>query len=167
MKSFKGDFVTALLSLIQQSRFSAVLLLSGVDLSDRPEAHMHTPTFHLVPTTPDIPNPRPQVLQELVTHIPPFITTTHDTSATDMLVIPGSGLTRRIVTSLPTSFPPTGVILEYVLEGDNRADAKTLASAVARCVQKEFGVTGNERWREPLSWREGLFGSAHDQALFG
>lgn len=78
------------------------------------------------------------VLQELVTHVPPFITT-----ASELPVIPGSGLTRRLVTSLPKDFPATGVILEYVLEGDNRLDAKILASTAARCLQKELGISGS------------------------
>lgn len=80
------------------------------------------------------------------------------------------------------------MILEYVLEGDNRTDALLLASAVAKCLQKDLGITGDgksmtdtsfiivslniylsalEPWKEPASWKQGLFGSAHDNSLFG
>lgn len=79
--------------------------------------------------------------------IPPFLTrdpTPNQTLLDTIPLIPGSGLTRRIVTSLPASpsFPPVGVILEYVLEGDNRADAQMLATAVAKVLQKELKVSG-------------------------
>jgi len=166
IKAQKENFVTSILAFIEQSRFSAVLLLTGVDLSDRPEHHMEATTYHLTPTTPKV-SLHPQWMQQLDRHIPPFLTTTHHTSLSELPIIPGSGLTRRIISSLPESFPPTAVVLEYVLEGDNRDDAKLLASAVAKALQQELGVTGSEPWKEPTSWRFGLFGSEHDQTLFG
>lgn len=97
------------------------------------------PTFHLIPATSKSISPQPSVLEALVTHFPPFITTTSE----ELPPIPGSGLTARLVSNLPSTFPPTGVILEYVLEGDNRTDALLLASAVAKCLQKDLGITGD------------------------
>ncbi|KAG8896192.1 hypothetical protein FRB99_009025 [Tulasnella sp. 403] len=139
----KEEFVSSVIELIGRLELGTLLLLTGVDLSDRPEAHMGMPTFHLIPTQTKAQD-LPPALTQLVEHVPPFITTTHPAWGSEIPIIPGSGLTRRIITSLPSggTFPPTGVILEYTLEGDNRADARMLASAAAKCVQKELGVSG-------------------------
>lgn len=102
------------------------------------------PTYHIIPyllSTQEVKlHP---AIHELASRFPPFITTEHQIPGTNLPVIPGSGLTRRFVSSLPSEFPCTGVILEYVLEGDNRADAALLASALARSLSKELGITGN------------------------
>lgn len=39
-KALKTDFVSGLQSLVLKNEISAVFILSGMDLSDRPEAHM-------------------------------------------------------------------------------------------------------------------------------
>lgn len=79
--------------------------------------------------------------------------------------IPGGGLTRRILNSLPDGWNvPTACLLQFVFEGDNQADANILASAVAKVI----GVDGScLPWKQPSSWREGLFGAPHDQSLYG
>lgn len=168
MKTFKGDFVKGLKSLVLGNEISALFILSGMDLSDRPDAHMNSPTYHLIPAllTNHEGKLHPAV-HELAIHFPPLITTTNQTPGTELPVIPGSGVTRKLVSSLSPEFPCMGVILEYVLEGDNRADAALLASALSRSLHKELGMTENERWKEPPSWQQGLFGTAHDQSLFG
>jgi proteasome assembly chaperone 2 len=79
--------------------------------------------------------------------------------------IPGGGLTRRILNSLPDGWSvPTACLLQFVFEGDNQADANILASVVAKVI----GVDGSGiPWKQPSSWREGLFGAPHDQSLYG
>ncbi|KAG8995012.1 hypothetical protein FRB90_000288 [Tulasnella sp. 427] len=129
---------------------------------------MDSPTYQLLPSLSSNQGPYlHRSIRELAAHFPPLLTTAHKTSESGLPVIPGSGVTRRLVSSLPPEFPSTGVILEYVLEGDNRADAAILASALARSLQKELGISGEEPWIEPPSWQEGLFGAALDQSLFG
>lgn len=77
--------------------------------------------------------------------------------------IPGGGLTRRMLSSIPAGWNiPTAGLLQFVLEGDNRADAGLLASIVAKVVGKDI-----TQWRQPGSWRDGLFGTPHDQTLYG
>jgi proteasome assembly chaperone 2 len=99
--------------------------------------------------------------------------------------IPGGGLTRRFLSSLEgrlkewyffflTLFQitrikifyirsiPTATLLQFVVEGDNRADANLFAVAVA----KVLGVDIHE-WKQPSSWTQGLFGTVHDQSLYG
>ncbi|KAG8979635.1 hypothetical protein FRB93_010008 [Tulasnella sp. JGI-2019a] len=163
MKSHKAEFISSLLSFIESSQISLVIILSGMDLSNRPDAHMQATTYHFIPERAGIP--LPSILEELKTHVPSLAPST--ITAGEIPGLPGSGLTRQILSSLPAFFPPTGLILEYALEGDNRDDARILAGAVARCLQKELGITGQEGWREPSSWKEGLFGTTHDQTLFG
>jgi proteasome assembly chaperone 2 len=77
--------------------------------------------------------------------------------------IPGGGLTRRILSNLPASWSiPTGALLQFVLEGDNRSDASLMAAVVGKILCLEV-----QQWKQPLSWRQGLFGTPHDQTLYG
>lgn len=60
---------------------------------------------------------------------------------------------------------PIAAIVQYVLEGDNRGDAHLLATIVG----KVLGVDdcAKDGWKEPQSWRQGLFGTGHDNTLYG
>jgi proteasome assembly chaperone 2 len=96
----------------------------------------------------------------------------------DVPFIPGGGLTRRLLSALSSPFPtdsdsnadtparvPTAALLHFVLEGDNRADAGVLATAVAHAV----GIVDQlppGGWRAPASWRAGLFGGAVEGVLY-
>jgi len=59
--------------------------------------------------------------------------------------------------------PPAATIVQYVLEGDNREDAAVMANITARAL----GIADQFDWKEPSSWKQGLFGAPHDQTLFG
>lgn len=79
--------------------------------------------------------------------------------------IPGGGLTRRIISSLPPSWPiPTVSLLQFVLEGDNKADAQMFASVIAQVGGFNSLI---KQWKQPGSWNPGLFGTPHDQTLYG
>jgi proteasome assembly chaperone 2 len=79
--------------------------------------------------------------------------------------IPGGGLTRRVLSSLAEGWPiPTAAILQFVLEGDNRADAQLLAAVVAKVLELDSTII---EWKHPSSWRQGLFGTPHEQTLYG
>lgn len=81
-----------------------------------------------------------------------------------MPFIPGGSLTRRILQTLSKSQSsvPTAAILQFVLEGDNRADAALLASVVVAVLGLSIGG-----FKEPPSWKQGLFGAPPDQTLYG
>lgn len=84
--------------------------------------------------------------------------------------IPGGGLTRRILSSLPQEWStPTLSLLQFTCEGDNRADAQLLASVVSKLfdVPPTENGASNIRWKQPKSWDSGLFGTPHDQTLYG
>jgi proteasome assembly chaperone 2 len=67
--------------------------------------------------------------------------------------------------SLGESWPiPTAALLQFVLEGDNRADANLLAVVVAKVLNIEGSI---KVWKQPGSWSRGLFGSPPDQTLYG
>ncbi|KAF9506188.1 hypothetical protein BS47DRAFT_1353020 [Hydnum rufescens UP504] len=158
IKSRKRECVDALFKFITNSGFSAVLILSGLDLSNRVDAHMYTPAYHLIPTQISPASIASSPLSLITSTIPPF-----STSSTTEPVLPSSGITPLILKSLPsTQFPPTALILQYVLEGDNREDASLLATIVARVIGSQPFA-----WKEPESWMQGLFGTPHDQTLFG
>lgn len=70
---------------------------------------------------------------------------------------------RRLLESVPAGWAiPTASILQFVLEGDNRADAGYLAAVVAKVIGVDVA-----QWRQPGSWTDGLFGTPHDQSLYG
>lgn len=47
---------------------------------------------------------------------------------------------------------PVGVVLSFVIEGDNREDAKEVASVVDRVLDLGQTRDGAGGWREPESW---------------
>jgi len=86
-------------------------------------------------------------------------------NASPIPFIPGGGLTRRILESIPEHWSiPTAAILQFVMEGDNRADAHSLATVIAQVLHLDPQF---QEWQQPYSWQEGLFGAPHDQTLYG
>jgi len=167
LKSRKQEFIGTLLDFIKVSKFSAALFLSGVDLSNRTDAQMLTPTYQLRPTNG--PSLVSSALESLTSLLIPTYTSPvqqqpqRGAESPIISFIPGGGLTRRILSSFPPGWKtPTASLLQFVLEGDNRVDARLLASVVVKVVNK--GIT---QWRQPGSWRDGLFGTPHDQTLYG
>jgi len=49
LRSRKAEFIDSLLTFITESEFAAVLFLSGIDLSNRTDAQMPTPDYHIIP----------------------------------------------------------------------------------------------------------------------
>jgi len=89
---------------------------------------------------------------------------TSSLTASRVPLIPSSGITRRLVTSLlsPSSSDNIdfAVALMFVAEGDNRYDAHVFA----RCIDRILGLqTVEEKWREPISWKVGLYGQDLDR----
>ncbi|KAG6866737.1 hypothetical protein C0991_011396 [Blastosporella zonata] len=167
LKSRKEDFVSALLEFIQSSGVASVLFLSGVELSNRTDAQMITPTYQLQPQNgPLLSGTALNALTSLPVpaYTSPVLQSPHEPAQDDGVpFIPGGGLTRRILMSLPKAWPiPTATLLQFVLEGDNRADARLFAAVVAKVVGHDVF-----NWKQPNSWNVGLFGTPHDQTLYG
>lgn len=79
--------------------------------------------------------------------------------------IPGGGLTRRLLSSIPAGWSiPTASLLQFVVEGDNRADANLLAAVAVKVLALDGLI---KEWKQPTSWKQGLFGTVHDQSLYG
>lgn len=79
--------------------------------------------------------------------------------------IPGGGLTRRILSLISSTSKwdiPVASLVHFAMEGDNRADADLFAAVVA----KVLGLDVSE-WKQPSSWQVGLFGTPHEQSLYG
>ena len=69
------------------------------------------------------------------------------------------------------------------MEGDNRDDAALVASAIAKILSTDNKIKGDQfslvsphhehlinfasEWKQPESWRQGLFGTLEDNTLFG
>lgn len=84
---------------------------------------------------------------------------------TSIPFIPAGGLTRRILSSLPPQWTvPTGSLLQFVTEGDNRSDASLMAAVVAKVLSLDSII---KEWKQPFSWQQGLFGTPQDQTLYG
>ncbi|CAK5281792.1 unnamed protein product [Mycena citricolor] len=166
LKSQKAEFVSAFSDFIRTSGIAATLVLSGVDLSNRTDSQMITPTYQLsrpdVSTTPlarlaSLPLPK---YTSPVPHRP------MDENQAQIPFIPGGSLTRRILDRFwdDQSLPTAAAILQFALEGDNRADSAMLASAVVATL--DLKVAG---FVEPASWKQGLFGAPPipDETLYG
>jgi hypothetical protein len=78
--------------------------------------------------------------------------------ASHLIVFPA-----KVVNTSPCS------LLQFAFEGDNRADAQILASVVSKLFGGPSGLTGVSKveWKQPESWNGGLFGTPHDQTLYG
>ncbi|KAF8628876.1 hypothetical protein AX15_003663 [Amanita polypyramis BW_CC] len=168
LKSHKQQFVNELLNYVKGAGVSAVLFLSGVDVSNRTDSQMLTPTYQIQPPSPPLSTSPLRKLNSLPI---PYYTcpvsqhpqTSDD--ATHIPFIPGGGLTRRLMSSLPETWPiPTAALLQFVLEGDNREDAQLLAMAAAKVLDFDSAVP---EWKHPSSWNQGLFGTPHEQTLYG
>ncbi|KAJ7647118.1 PAC2 family-domain-containing protein [Roridomyces roridus] len=170
LKSQKHEFISALLEFIETSGVAAVLFLSGVDLSNRTDSQMITPTYHIHPpnatslATSPLARLSELPIPEYSSPVPQYPLHSSEQPEPDVPFIPGGSLTRRILQTLGGSknSVPTAAILQFVLEGDNRADAALLASAVVAVLG--LNVTG---FKEPRSWKQGLFGAPPDQTLYG
>ncbi|KAL5485033.1 hypothetical protein ACEPAI_7675 [Sanghuangporus weigelae] len=168
LKSRKEAFSASLCEFIQANEIGAVLYLTGVDVTNRSDAQMMSPIYAL--TAPDSPSLNSSPLS-LVSQLPiykfePSETTETPARLTSSAIpfVPGGGLTRRLLAlSTQSSKPiPTAAILQFVLEGDNRGDAEFFASIVARILKLDV-----KQWKQPPSWKVGLFGTPHDQTLYG
>ena len=129
------------------------------------QIYLSTPTYQiLLPNSP----PLTTTVLHALTEFPPYTfallsSSQNGVKDTAIPFIPGGGLTRRILSSIPSRWPiPTASLLQFVLEGDNRTDAGLFATAVAKVV----GLHLPENWTQPNSW-QGLFGAPHDQTLYG
>ncbi|TFY79887.1 hypothetical protein EWM64_g4120 [Hericium alpestre] len=165
----KEEFIASLLQFIQEYQISSVLFLSGVDSSNRTDLQMQVPTYLIrPPNSPPYDNTRLSGLSSLP--IPEFTSPIIQHPSRISLAnegpvpfIPGGGLTRRMLSSIPPSWSvPTASILQFVLEGDNRQDAALMAAIVAKVLSMEI-----DEWKQPSSWKDGLFGTPHDQTLYG
>ncbi|EIN11912.1 hypothetical protein PUNSTDRAFT_99231 [Punctularia strigosozonata HHB-11173 SS5] len=188
LKSRKQNFVDSILEFIRSSNFRAVLFMCGVDMSNRTDAQMMTPIFHIQPTnTPALEGSPLSTIKAL--QIPAYTTpstTSHSSketqapsasSADDVPFMPGGGLSRRILSSIskastsdtPAWSTPVAALVQFVLEGDNRFDAGLMATAATRVLggAAEEIVKAQGGFKEPTSWRQGLFGTPHDQTLYG
>ncbi|KLO19520.1 hypothetical protein SCHPADRAFT_918582 [Schizopora paradoxa] len=172
MKEQKQEFVDLLMTFVRDYKIGALLLLAGVDLSNRSDAQMSSSTYKInLKRSPNLESTPLSKVSSLPTYsfAPAQHSPTKETSSTDAPFIPGGGLTRRILSTLSSTdstitHVPTACILQFVLEGDNRGDAVYFARAVAELLSIDRHVVA---WKQPSSWAAGLFGTTHDQSLYG
>ncbi|KAG7446322.1 uncharacterized protein BT62DRAFT_1075904 [Guyanagaster necrorhizus] len=163
LKSRKQEFVDALLNFFIEYRVSSVILLSGVDLSNRTDAQMMTPIYYIQPQNTPSFSFRDLRIPKYSSPVPQWPQDENDEP--DIPFIPGGGLTRRTLASLPREWIiPTVALLQFVLEGDNRADAHMLAIVATKVAGIESHIG---ELKQPSSWNQGLFGTPHDQTLYG
>jgi len=169
MKTCKEEFTRSLSTFVQTSGFAACVFLSGVDMSNRTDAQMMTPTYYIhPPNTPPLVSPPLSSLSQLP--IPEYTSPVmqYPPPGDEVVIppIPGGGLTRRFLSSISDNDPkwsiPVAALLQFVIEGDNRADANLFAVVVAKVLALDI-----RNWKQPTSWMQGLFGTAHDQSLYG
>jgi proteasome assembly chaperone 2 len=169
LKSFKQQFTDALLEFIRNSGVSAVIFMGGVDMSVRTDTQMHTPTtFIQPPVSPPLDGGPLVALVDLP--VPPYSSPSRrdhhsEGSAWNVPLIPGGGIAHRLLSSIPDSWQiPVVFLLQYAMEGDNRSDAHLLATVAAKALGSTAIIS---TWTQPTAWAHGLFGTPHDQTLYG
>jgi len=169
MKARKQEFTESLLGFIQSSNFSACVFLSGVDMSNRTDSQMLTPTYFIHPpcTPPLASSPLSNLSQlQIPEYTSPVMQHPQSTANKGSIpFIPGGGLTRRFLEKIPSGWSlPLAALLYFVVEGDNRTDANLFAATVAKVLTADVFI---HEWKQPTSWIHGLFGTVHDQSLYG
>ncbi|CAG7846171.1 Proteasome assembly chaperone 2 {ECO:0000256/PIRNR:PIRNR010044} [Serendipita indica DSM 11827] len=172
LKAYKEEFVKELVDWIQKFSFKSVVVLAGMDTTNRSDAQMQSPSYYLIPpSTSSLPDQLSERLSILPAYeappVPLYLQKPDSNSAQPkedggVPVIPGGGLARRILSSLSTANIPTLAILQFVMEGDNRGDAGMMVAVLNRVLDLDLQAI-----KEPGSWKNGLFGSNHDGSLFG
>ena len=125
-----------------------------------------TPIYQIVPSGFDLSSSKRLAgVTQLPIYEFPDSTSEGNLNQKSIPLVPGGGLTRRILSSdlLPSSIA-VACILQFVLEGDNREDAALMASAVNQLLGLKISPS---QWKHPESWNQGLFGTPHDQSIFG
>ncbi|GMK58531.1 hypothetical protein CspeluHIS016_0505630 [Cutaneotrichosporon spelunceum] len=149
LKAKKEEHVAQIAEAVKDA--GAAIVLASLDAANQDDAQLLAPIQSILPPkTPTHP------ALKRVANLPPLRLTLDPNAAPSAgsksypPFLPGAGLTRRLLGALADQ--PSGAIAEWVVEGDNRADAHALAHAL-------MGVLGIEvELREPASWA-GLFGA--------
>lgn len=190
LQARKESFQDSMLRFAQENDLGSILLLTGADVTNRSDSQMlyvaltnpsllkakgpscdSSPSYALLPPkSPSLENSKIQLIEKLPLYrYEPSVG--HLEGAESQLpkpatpIIPGGGLTRRLLSvfSMGLVKPiPIAAIVQFVVEGDNRGDAEFFARTVAQVL----GLHISE-WIQPPSWRIGLFGTPHDQSLYG
>jgi len=156
ISAMKEQFAQQLTSFVREAGFKSVLLLTGVDVLARTDRHMGAAIYNFLSTNTSAP-----FEDRLTLTSPPFT----KEKASEPPFIPGGGLTRRLLAAFKSASIPSlsaGVLLHFVMEGDNREDARVLAERAAKVADVAI-----LNFKEPPSWRFGLFGTPQDQTLYG
>ncbi|KAH7332648.1 PAC2 family-domain-containing protein [Rhizoctonia solani] len=159
LKDRKEDFVSNFLRTIESSGFGSVLYLVGSDQSARTDAQMGSNRYVILAkdTTQDsiMSTPLAGLLE-----LPPLGHSLTDQDDPEKSVIPGTGLARRLLRAPGTT--PSIALVHYVAEGDNLPDAHAMATTVAETLKIQI-----QGWTQPPSWSFAMYGTPHDQYLFG
>ncbi|KAE8225061.1 hypothetical protein CF319_g2128 [Tilletia indica] len=193
LKSAKREFALSLLSWAKSAGIAQILILSSLDAALRVDAEMHIPLVHLLASPAS--SSSSSVLKTLAQSFPPFQTQAlrgdeHPAlhaafGSSGLPPLPGAGATRLLLQAASgqsaaqdsaTSLP-TGALLMFASEGDNRGDAHAMATMVLDILKRAsesddssspagpaFERTG--AFKEPRSWLT-VFGQRMDQAIYG
>ncbi|KAN0062870.1 hypothetical protein ACQY0O_004691 [Thecaphora frezii] len=172
-KSQESQFAKRLVTWIRSARFERVIILSSIDAAARTDQELSTPLLTLLPTAP-----RSATFQALSTSYPEFqirpppshLPAPSPQAAGSIPIIPGGGMTRKILSTFQTlstekeqqGEQEVAALLLFCAEGDNRPDAHFFVHKLAHAL----GIEIEETLVEPTSW-QGLFGAPLDQSMYG
>ncbi|CED83997.1 Uncharacterized conserved protein [Phaffia rhodozyma] len=183
LKSRKEHYLSQFVPWVEQMKFKKMLILASLDGSNRAsgssDKHYQLP----MPSVVSIPFPDLSGLPayshesassasssglEEISSTPSAASQTVTTSTQPILPpLPGSGLLSSLLLRISAdreSFQvATGVILSFVIEGDNREDAKQMGNVVDMALDLGIGRAGSGGWREPESWEALVRGSERDR----
>lgn len=182
----KKDAHTALLTqFITSHNFAFVLILTSLDAANQDDAqllyvsslpHVLSPKDHRTPhqhiTTPSSSTSPALHLKRLTSTLPQLnlnLTASGSSSTPYPPFLPSAGLTRRLLSSLQSSPTPHGAIAAWCVEGDNRGDARALASVVLDVLDvRDVELTQPKSWTGLFGVTEGWSGGmGRDSELYG
>ncbi|KAG8796677.1 hypothetical protein FRC17_007969, partial [Serendipita sp. 399] len=135
LKAYKEDFVRDITNWVKESNFRTLVVLAGMDTTSRTDSQMQSPYYYYTPSSSPLPSEISIHLDKLLpiykaAPLPDYLQSDQNKSGeeadpTFVPFIPGGGLTRRMLSLTASSewAIPTLAILQFVMEGDNRADA--------------------------------------------
>lgn len=150
----KDEFIADLVAFIKNSHFSSVLILACMDGSTRRDRDLAsgimTPLRHVSLSGPSsladaLQNMSPAHQRASASSSSSFSLAPHEASSSSTPHVPAGGISRKLLDALKEDSElqqhvNVAALFMFLVEGDNRDDARTLASATSHVLQETQGV---------------------------
>ncbi|XP_070603600.1 proteasome assembly chaperone 2 [Erythrolamprus reginae] len=162
-------FCQTLLSWVQNTGFSKIILLSSTHAYQRNDQQLHGTSFRYL-ISPAVDKTLRDIVERLSGSELEQISAFPGANNDKIFYIPGGGITKLLFTESCSKGIPLVVLLKFCSEGDNIPDAFALADYLNETLpliapQSSTSQAKSSRWKIPSSWKL-LFGSGLPSSLF-